>query len=217
MPDCRIATGSRGIRVGVAIARGLALIAGLVAFSTLAATFTLHGTVVSVADGDTITIVDAAKHWHRIRLAAIDAPERAQPFATVSRRSLAARVMHREVLVVWAQHDRYDRIVGKVLVGGVDVNLAQVADGMAWHYRQYAREQSAADKRAYRAAEDSARAHRIGLWAGSAPVPPWRFRRESSPEMPFAANPSDHAAVPPSAAHGDVPRRHVAAVSPNRA
>jgi endonuclease YncB( thermonuclease family) len=171
----------------VAIARCLASIAGLMAFSALAAAFTLHGVVVSVADGDTITVVDAAMHSHRIRLAAIDAPERAQPFATVSRRSLAARVMHRQVVVVWARHDRYERIVGKVLVGGVDVNLAQVADGMAWHYRQYAREQSAADKRAYRAAEASARAHRIGLWAGSAPVPPWKFRRESTSKTPFAA------------------------------
>jgi endonuclease YncB( thermonuclease family) len=187
MPDLRIAARSRGIRVGLAIARCLASIAGLAAFGALAATFTLRGTVVSVADGDTITVVDAAKHSHRIRLAAIDAPERAQPFATVSRRSLAAHVMHRDVVVVWTRHDRYGRIVGKVLVGGVDVNLAQVADGMAWHYRQYAREQSAADKRAYRAAEVSARAHRIGLWAGSAPVPPWKFRRESTSEMPFAA------------------------------
>ncbi|EXI92093.1 MAG: hypothetical protein AW12_00836 [Candidatus Accumulibacter sp. BA-94] len=40
---------------------------------------TLAGKVVGVTDGDTITVLDAANEQHKIRLAGIDAPERAQP------------------------------------------------------------------------------------------------------------------------------------------
>jgi endonuclease YncB( thermonuclease family) len=41
---------------------------------------TVTGKVVRVADGDTLTILDAGKRQHRIRLVDIDAPERGQPF-----------------------------------------------------------------------------------------------------------------------------------------
>jgi endonuclease YncB( thermonuclease family) len=41
---------------------------------------TLTGRVVGVADGDTITVLDAHREQHKIRLGGIDAPEKAQPF-----------------------------------------------------------------------------------------------------------------------------------------
>ena len=49
----------------------------------------LAGRVVKVDDGDTLTIVDADKRQHVIRLADIDAPEKAQRFGARSRQSLA--------------------------------------------------------------------------------------------------------------------------------
>ncbi|MBS0320210.1 MAG: thermonuclease family protein [Proteobacteria bacterium] len=157
--------------------------AGLLALTLLASqpgigANTLHGRVIAVADGDTITVLDAQKHQWRIRLAAIDAPEHGQAYGTASRQALAARVFRRDVTVLWAHYDRYDRIVGKVMVDGTDANLAQVADGMAWHYRQYAREQSAGDRHAYATAEAWARKRGIGLWADAHPVAPWKFRHE---------------------------------------
>jgi endonuclease YncB( thermonuclease family) len=36
----------------------------------------LHGGVISVVEGDTVTVLDAAKQQQRVRLAGIDAPER---------------------------------------------------------------------------------------------------------------------------------------------
>ena len=44
----------------------------------------LRGKVVSVADGDTITVLDADKVQHRIRLEGIDSPEKKQAFGTKS-------------------------------------------------------------------------------------------------------------------------------------
>jgi len=40
----------------------------------------LDGTVVSVSDGDTITVLDSDKVQHRVRIAGIDAPEKGQAF-----------------------------------------------------------------------------------------------------------------------------------------
>ena len=42
----------------------------------------LIGKVVHIADGDTLTVLDADKVQHKIRLAGIDAPEKSQAFGT---------------------------------------------------------------------------------------------------------------------------------------
>jgi len=156
----------------------------------VAAADTLRGEVVAVADGDTITVLDAQHQTHKIRLAGIDAPEKKQPFGQVSRQHLADLAWRHVVRVEWQHLDRYGRIIGQVWcvvpgpgpVPGQDVgqeqdlNLAQVRAGLAWHYKQYAREQAPLDRQAYAAAEDAARAAQRGLWADAAPVAPWVFR-----------------------------------------
>ena len=50
---------------------------------------TLTGKVVSVHDGDTLTVLDAASSQRFIRLHGIDAPEAKQPFGNVARKALA--------------------------------------------------------------------------------------------------------------------------------
>jgi endonuclease YncB( thermonuclease family) len=51
----------------------------LVSMSLTAWAETLTSQVVGVADGDTITVLDANNEHHKIRLAGIDAPEKNQP------------------------------------------------------------------------------------------------------------------------------------------
>jgi len=58
----------------------------------------------------------------------------------------------------------------------IGANLEQFRRGMAWHYKQYQREQSAHDREAYGAAEVEARGARVGLWGDEQPVAPWVFR-----------------------------------------
>lgn len=137
----------------------------------------LAGRVVAVSDGDTITVLDAGRKPHKVRLSGIDAPESRQAFGTRSTQSLAKQVFDRQVSVEWGKHDRYGRIVGVVFVDGRDVNLAQVRAGLAWWYRQYAREQAPDDRQLYEAAENEAKVARRGLWADPQPVPPWAWRR----------------------------------------
>lgn len=142
---------------------------------------TLTGFVVGIADGDTITVLDARRQQHKIRLAGIDAPEKGQPFGDRSKQNLAAMVFNKSVNVEWDKQDRYGRTVGKVMVNGVDANLEQVKAGQAWWYEQYRREQSPEDQRRYANAEQDARVRRVGLWRDSLPVAPWDFRHGTGP------------------------------------
>ncbi len=79
------------------------------------------------------------------------------------------------------ERDRYGRIVGKVLLDGIDACLdaclEQVKAGFAWHYKKYQHEQSLEDQRLYAEAETKARNERLGLWRENNPNPPWDYRR----------------------------------------
>ena len=138
---------------------------------------TLTGHVVKVTDGDTITVLDDSKIQHKIRLAGIDAPERKQPYGEASRKHLASLVAGQTVTVNWTKRDKYRRIVGVITFNGQDVNLGQIRMGYAWHYKEYEREQSPADRRAYAEAEVEARGKRLGLWQDKEPMPPWEWRQ----------------------------------------
>jgi len=138
----------------------------------------LQGKVVKVADGDTVTVLDAAKQQHKVRLLGIDAPEKKQAFGQVSKDTLAGMVAGKTVCVDWKKHDQYQRTIGSISVDGVAVNLRMVQLGMAWHYKQYAKEQEVADRAAFSAAEVEARANRAGLWQDNNPVAPWEFRKQ---------------------------------------
>ena len=137
----------------------------------------LTGRIVSISDGDTVTLLDTNLRQHKIRLSGIDAPERRQPFGNRSRLHLGALVFGRQVTADCPKKDRYRRAVCRLEVDGVDANLAQVEAGMAWHYKAYTRDQSPADRWRYAKAEDRAREARQGLWADRAPVAPWDFRK----------------------------------------
>lgn len=122
------------------VAWGLALVLPLLV--TQAWAEILEGRVIAVADGDTITILDARRQQHRIRLATIDAPEKAQAFGTRSRENLAALTFKKEATLNCYKKDQYGRQVCNVLVQGRDVGLAQIEAGLAWHYRRFEKEQS---------------------------------------------------------------------------
>ena len=138
---------------------------------------TLNGKVVKITDGDTLVVFDASNTQHKIRLSGIDAPESNQPFGKRSKEALSALVTGQRVEVDWHKHDRYGRIVGKVIAQGKDVNLAQVRTGMAWWYRKYADEQSLVDQGLYAAAEAKARVTGVGLWKDKDPIAPWDWRK----------------------------------------
>jgi endonuclease YncB( thermonuclease family) len=148
------------------------------------------GRVVGVADGDTITVLDADRTQHHVRLAGIDAPEKGQPGGHRSKESLSALVYDQPVRIESKKRDRFDRIIGKVWVASpdspcrgtpdwpmtLDAGLAQITVGRAWWFRRYASEQSPEDRGRYEFAEREARARKAGLWRDGTAVPPWDWR-----------------------------------------
>lgn len=138
---------------------------------------TLTGRVVGIADGDTLTLLDANNNQHKIRLSGIDSPEKGQPFGQACKKSLSDLAYDRAVAIESSKLDRYGRVIGKVLVNGQDVNLEQVRRGCGWHYKKYQNEQILDDRLSYNNAEESARASRVGLWADNEPMPPWDWRK----------------------------------------
>lgn len=84
-----------------------------------------------VTDGDTIVVLDSANAQHKIRLQGIDAPERKQAFGTKSKEHLSDSVAGKFVVVDYSKRDRYQRILGKVLLSGEDINLEQIKAGPA--------------------------------------------------------------------------------------
>jgi len=76
---------------------------------------TFSGRVVGVADGDTITVLDAGHVQHKIRIMGIDAPEKAQPFGNQSKQHLQTWCSQ-IVTADLRKRDRYGQIVGKIWV-----------------------------------------------------------------------------------------------------
>ena len=99
------------------------------------------GKVVHIADGDTLTILVGQERL-KIRLAEIDAPEKAQPYGNKAKKALGELAFGKQARVVEVDRDRYGRIVGRVYVGTLDVNAALVRLGVAWVYDRYATDQS---------------------------------------------------------------------------
>lgn len=155
----------------------LIVVLGLLATIATARAEVITGRVVGVLDGDTIDLLTPQFKQQRIRLAFIDAPEKAQAFGTRSKAYLSSLVFARSVEVdVVDQDTRHNRVVGRIRLHDKDINLEMVKAGLAWHYKQYTKKQSAADRQAYSHAELSAQTIRAGLWSDANPVAPSNFR-----------------------------------------
>lgn len=148
----------------------------LILLVKVAAADTITGKVVGISDGDTITVLSHQNEQFKIRLSGIDAPEKAQAFGQRSKEKMSDLVFDKPVTVEWSKRDRYQRIIGKVIVANQDAGLALISSGLAWHYKKYEKEQAASDRERYATAEETARLKRVGLWSDADPVPPWEWR-----------------------------------------
>jgi len=129
--------------------------------------------VISIADGDTLTLLVDQKPL-RIRLANVDAPEKNQPFGQRSKQSLSNLCWGKNAEYVTQAIDRYKRTVALVYCDGTLVNKSQVAAGMAWVYPKYNKDSNLPN------IEKVARLTGLGLWSDMAPVPPWEWRRDKT-------------------------------------
>jgi endonuclease YncB( thermonuclease family) len=132
--------------------------------------------VLSIGDGDTITVTEGAQKI-RVRLACIDTPETSQtPYGMESREALQKLLpIGAEVTVRTKATDRYGRTVGEVLKGSTNINQSLVGSGNAFVYWQYI---SGCDRQTYSQLENDARLKRLGVWSVPNGIQrPWDYRR----------------------------------------
>jgi endonuclease YncB( thermonuclease family) len=164
----------------------IALAALAIASSAAAAPFSGIGKAI---DGDSLT-VDAKE----VRLHGIDAPEFNQTCKKAALNwacgseaydRLSRLVTGKEVRCTEIGKDQYGRTLGRCTVGAVDVNRTMVTTGYAVAFRRYSME--------YISAEESAKAGKRGIWAGTFEMPSnVRHAEEApvaAPERPVTPKP----------------------------
>lgn len=121
----------------------------------------------TAGDGDSFKV-----DGQRVRLFGIDAPEFDQtcqrngadwPCGQAAAEALAKLVVGKDVRCVTTGTDQYDRMLAKCTVGTLDVNRFMVANGFAVAFRRYSND--------YVSAEESAKANKRGIWAGTFTMP----------------------------------------------
>jgi len=138
---------------------------------------TLHGRVVAVTDGDTLTLL-AERQQYTIRIAGIDAPERHQAWSDQSKLNLSRLSLNQTAVADCPGIDPHRTMICKLTVKAVDIGLEQVKDGMAWWAKDLARDLSPEDQSACQSAQLMAQLKRRGLWGETNPIPPWTFRKQ---------------------------------------
>lgn len=127
--------------------------------------------VIGISDGDTMTVL-LENEPAKIRIAEIDAPEKAQPFGSKSKQALSALCFGKLAEVVPRTKDRYGRTVARVKCDGHDASEQQVRSGMAWVFDRYV-----TDRSLYKL-QDEAKYAGLGLWVDDEPIPPWKWRKQ---------------------------------------
>ena len=131
--------------------------------------------VVSVSDGDTIT-VEPPEGGDRIkvRLHGIDAPEKNQPGGEPARAFVHAVALFKTVEIEPTPQgkDRYGRVVAVIILPtGESLQAALLRNGHAWVWPRYC---VSCDE--WDALQADARRNRRGLWAVPDSIPPWEWR-----------------------------------------
>ncbi|MGI8883090.1 MAG: thermonuclease family protein, partial [Pyrinomonadaceae bacterium] len=127
-----------------------------------------QGKVISIADGNTLTILTDNKKL-RVRLLGIDAPT--QAFSKESRENLAKLLDGKSVVFSAVPLEftagKEKILVGKVFVDNVDVALSQITDGFAWQTCEEEKYVYVTDKQTYAEAEQRAKDSKRGIWSDS--------------------------------------------------
>ena len=134
----------------------------------------ITGKVVRVADGDTITVLDAQNTQNKIRLYGIDAPEKAQDFGNKSREKLASLVAGKDVVVTVIDIDQYGRNVGRINIDGKEVAEEMLKAGLVWVYTAYCK---IPECKSWKELETQAKTAKIGLWSNPTAQEPWLWRK----------------------------------------
>lgn len=133
--------------------------------------FTQAHKVIGIIDGDTYDIL-VNKRPVRVRMYAIDAPERGMPYNKVAKKYLSDLIFGKMITIEQTDTDKNGRIVAKTyLPDGREASVEMVKAGFAWHFKKYDNTPAFAKLELY------ARKNKLGLWADNEPIAPWEVRK----------------------------------------
>lgn len=136
----------------------------------------LRGRVISVADGDTLTVFTLDGGLTEVRLYGVDCPEFRQRGGEEADAATRALVFLEDIRLEVLDTDRYGRSVALVfLPDGRILNEEMVRQGRAWVYTAYCEHPRCTS---WKALEQTARAEGRGLWRDRNPQPPWKWREK---------------------------------------
>lgn len=149
-----------------------------------------HWSVVSVADGDTITVKRDGE-TKKIRFCGIDAVEKQQKLGSQAKSYLQSLIDKGDgtVIVIPIEQDRYGRTVAEVFIKPqpgtpgyqseeeIFLNGEMVRAGFARHYTRYS--DNCPNKGGIEQYEQMAIKNRAGFWSDPNAVPPWEFRKQT--------------------------------------
>lgn len=127
--------------------------------------------VTEITDGDTIHVWMDGQEY-AVRYIGIDTPETSDGASAEAAKDANSRlVMDRDVILVKdvSNTDQYDRLLRYVIIGEVFVNQQMVVDGLATA-KEYPPDTACNSE--FRAAQSTAQASQLGIWAAAAiPMP----------------------------------------------
>ncbi len=138
---------------------------------------TIEGKLINIDDGDSFTILDQNKVQYKIRLNAIDCPEKGQEFSKKAKDFTYQFCAGKTIVAELLDIDKYGRHIANITVNGKSLNEALLTNGLAWHYKKYNSEERLA------VLENNARSKRINIWSLTNPMAPWIFRHRGELEL----------------------------------
>ncbi len=131
----------------------------------------ITGKVLWLYDGDSFKLETASRKIIQVRLYGIDAPEKGQAGSKMALKALIKLLKNRSVRVVQVDIDKYHRIIGKVYLDKLYVNLWMLNKGYAWHFKFFSKDKE------FALAEKQAKLAKRGIWKLSNNIPPWLYRK----------------------------------------
>ncbi len=121
----------------------------------------IEGRVLNVLSGDRVEIIATNKRAYTISLLGIKTPETENGAKRIAKKHLSMLIAGKRVLIEYSKIGRNRVLFGTLKLGGSDINLRQIYDGMA----KAVPEMLPPDlKQRYQAAELKARQNRLGIW-----------------------------------------------------
>ena len=109
-----------------------------VSLSHLAQATEYQATVIHIADGDTLTVLNEFKEEVKIRLNGIDCPETGQPFGNKAKQYTKIMAHGETVTLHTYGQDKYGRTIADVILkDGRNLSKELVSAGYAWWFFKY--------------------------------------------------------------------------------